>query len=68
MKWTELIQNQIDKLEKEKVKEIKKMDNIKNDDIGKFNQKIEIMINIKSINETISRLYIVLGEAAEVTE
>jgi hypothetical protein len=44
------------------------MDNIKNDDIEKYNRKIEIMINIKSINKTISNLYIVLGRATEVTE
>ena len=69
MTWQELVRDQIDKLEKEKQKKIKRLDKIREDDSPKnFSKKIEIAANIKSISESITTLYIILGRRNEVTE
>lgn len=69
MTWQELIREQIDKLEKEKVKETKRLDKIREDDSPQnFSKKVEIAANLKSISDSITTLYIVLGRGSEVTE
>jgi len=69
MKWEELVRDQIDKLEKEKEMEIKRLDKIRDDDgSNRFSKKVEIAANIKSISESITTLYVILGRASEVTE
>lgn len=69
MTWEELIRDQIEKLEKEKAKETKRLDRIREDDSPNyFGKKVEIAANIKSISESITTLYVLLGRACEVTE
>lgn len=69
MTWQELIRDQIEKLEKEKIKETKRLDKIRDDDnLNMFSKKVEIMANIKSITESITTLYIVLGREREVNQ
>lgn len=69
MTWVGLIRDQIDKLEKEKEKETKHLDKIReNDSPNYFSKKVEIAANIKSISESITTLYVLLGRAGEVTE
>lgn len=69
MTWVGLIRDQIDKLEKEKEKETKRLDKIReNDSPNYFSKKMEIAANIKSISESITTLYVLLGRAGEVTE
>lgn len=67
MTWQELVRDQIGKLEKDKVKETKRLDKIREDDsVNLFSKKVEIMANIKSITESIMTLYILLGREREV--
>lgn len=67
MTWQELIRDQIEKLEKEKAKESKRLDKIREDDgVNLFPKKVEIMANIKSITESITTLYVLLGREREV--
>lgn len=67
MTWQELVRDQIGKLEKDKVKETKRLDKIREDDsVNLFSKKVEIMANIKSITESITTLYILLGREREV--
>ena len=69
MTWKELVQNQIERLEKDREKEVKKMDKIRdNDSLVNFAKKVEIGANIKSIDESINVLLILLGRESEVTE
>lgn len=69
MTWQELIRDQIEKLEKEKIKETKRLDKIRDDDsLNLFSKKVEIMANIKSITESITTLYIILGREREVNQ
>lgn len=69
MTWQGLIRDQIEKLEKEKAKETKRLDKIREDDnMNLFSKKVEIMSNIKSITESITTLYILLGREREVDE
>lgn len=69
MTWQELIRDQIEKLEKEKIKETKRLDKIRDaDNLNMFSKKVEIMANIKSITESITTLYIVLGREREVNQ
>lgn len=69
MTWKDLVKSQIDSLEKEREKEVKKMDKIReNDSPNYFAQKVESAANIKSITESINILYILLGREKEVTE
>lgn len=69
MTWQELIRDQIEKLEKEKIKETKRLDKIRdNDNLNLFSKKVEIMANIKSITESITTLYIILGREQEVNQ
>lgn len=69
MTWEDIIRDQIDKLEKEKAKEIKRLDKIRDDDSPiRFAKKVEISANIKSISESITTLYVLLGRSGEVTE
>lgn len=52
---------------KDKVKETKRLDKIREDDsVNLFSKKVEIMANIKSITESITTLYILLGREREV--
>jgi phosphoenolpyruvate-protein kinase (PTS system EI component) len=68
MTWQDLIRDQIEQLENEKKKETKRLDKIRDDDSpNRFGQKVEIMANVKSISESITTLYIVLGRSSEVT-
>lgn len=67
MTWQDLIGDQIEKLEKEKIKETKRLDKIREDDsVNLFSKKVEIMANIKSITESITTLYIILGRGREI--
>lgn len=67
MTWQELVRDQIGKLEKDKVKETKRLDKIREDDsVNLYSKKVEIMANIKSITESITTLYILLGREREV--
>lgn len=67
MTWQDLIGDQIEKLEKEKIKETKRLDKIREDDsVNMFSKKVEIMANIKSITESITTLYIILGRGREI--
>lgn len=69
MTWKDLVQSQIASLEKDREKEIKKMNKIRdNDSSVYFAKKVEISANIKSITESIGVLYILLGMEREVTE
>lgn len=69
MTWKDLVKSQIDSLEKDREKEIKKMNKIRdNDSSANFAKKVEISANIKSITESINVLYILLGREREVTE
>ena len=69
MIWQELVRDQIKKLEKDKAKEIKRLDKIREDDsVNLFSKKVEIMANIKSITESITMLYILLGREREVNK
>ncbi len=56
-------------MEKEKVKETKQLDKIRDDDSpNRFSKKVEIAANIKSLSESINTLYVLLGKANEATE
>ena len=69
MTWKELVHDQIDKLEKEKSKEIKRLEKYKDDyNPITFCKKMKIEANIKSITESVTILYVLLGRANEVTE
>jgi len=69
MTWKDLVKSQIDSLEKDRKKEVKKMDRIReNDSPIQFAKKVEIAANIKSLTESINVLYILLGREREVTE
>lgn len=69
MTWKELVQNQIERLEKDREKEVKKMNKIRdNDSPVYFSKKVEIAANIKSITEQINVLLILLGRESEVTK
>lgn len=69
MTWQELVRDEISKLEKEKDKETKKLNKIREDDSpNRFSAKVEIAANIKSITESITTLYVLLGRETEVTE
>lgn len=69
MTWKDLVKSQIDSLEKDREKEIKKMNKIRdNDSPVNFAKKVEISANIKSIDESINVLLILLGREKEVTE
>ena len=67
MTWQDLVRNQIESMEKEREKETKKLDKIKdNNNPNLFSRKVEILANIKSITESIGTLYILLGRENEV--
>lgn len=67
MTWQDLVRDQIEKLEKDKIKETKRLDKIREDDnINLFSKKVEIMANIKSITKSITTLYVLLGREREV--
>lgn len=67
MTWQDLVRDQIEKLEKDKIKETKRLDRIREDDnINLFSKKVEIMANIKSITKSITTLYVLLGREREV--
>ena len=69
MTWQNLVKSQIESLEKDRNKEVKKMDKIRESDSPtNFSKKVEIAANIKSITESINVLYILLGREREVTE
>ena len=69
MTWQSLVKSQIESLEKDRNKEVKKMDKIRESDSpSNFSKKVEIAANIKSITESINVLYILLGREKEVTE
>ena len=69
MTWQNLVKSQIESLEKDRNKEVKKMDKIRESDSpANFSKKVEIAANIKSITESINVLYILLGREREVTE
>lgn len=69
MTWKDLVNSQINSLEKDREKEIKKMNKIRdNDSPANFSKKVEIAANIKSLTESINVLYILLGREKEVTE
>ena len=69
MTWKELVRDEISKLEKEKDKETKKLNKIREDDSPKrFSVNVEIAANIKSLTESITTLYVLLGRESEVTE
>lgn len=68
MTWQELIRDQINKLEKEKEKTLKRLEKICNDYGPKtFLKKVELEADLKSITESITTLYIILGRQNEVT-
>lgn len=69
MTWKDLVKLQIESLEKDREKETKKLNKIRNNDSPvNFVKKVEIGANIKSITESINVLYILLGRESEVTE
>lgn len=69
MTWQNLVKSQIESLEKDRNKEVKKMDKIRESDSPtNFSKKVEIAASIKSITESINVLYILLGREREVTE
>ena len=69
MTWKDLVMDEINKLGKELKKEKEKMDRLRNNDSpGEFSSKIEILANMKSIQETINRFYILIGRSREVDE
>lgn len=69
MTWQELVRDQISKLEKEEQKTRKKLEKIRdNYSPNNFSKKLELEADIKSITESISTLYIILGRESEVTE
>lgn len=69
MTWQNLVKAQIESLEKDRNKEVKKMDKIRESDSPiNFSKKVEIAANIKSITESINVLYILLGRERDVTE
>jgi len=69
MTWQDLVKSQIESLEKDRNKEEKKMDKIRESDSPTyFSKKVEIAANIKSITESINVLYILLSREREVTE
>lgn len=69
MTWKDLIKSQIESLEKDREKETKKLNKIRDSDSPvNFAKKVEIGANIKSITESINVLYILLGREGEVTE
>ena len=69
MTWIQLINNEINSLEKEKINTQKKLDKIREDDSPKnFEKKVSLMVDIKSIQESINTLYVILGKANQVNE
>lgn len=67
MTWQDLVRDQIEKMERDKIKETKRLDKIREDDnINLFSKKVEIMANIKSITKSITTLYVLLGREREV--
>ena len=69
MTWQELVEDQIDKLEKEKNGERERL-NKEMERVGarNFANTVEIVANIKSIEETIFTLRLLLRRQDEVTE
>lgn len=69
MTWQELVRDQISKLENEEEDTKKRLEKIRNNyNPNCFSKKIELEAYIKSINESISTLYIVLGRENEVAD
>ena len=69
MTWQDLVKSQIESLEKDRNKEEKKMDKIRESDSPTyFSKKVETAANIKLITESINVLYILLSREREVTE
>lgn len=67
MTWEELIREEIEKLEIEK-ESVKKRIDKSTDDIRKFEKNVGLMADVKSIQETITELYIILGRSGQEVE
>jgi len=69
MKWTDLVNEEINILVSDKEKLKKKLDKIRGYDNEKeFDKKVSLMAEMKAIDVTINRLYILLGKANLVDE
>lgn len=67
MIWKELVEKQIEELEKDKIKESRKMEKLNESDSSRlFSKKVEILAEIKAIEKSITTLYLLLGRANEV--
>lgn len=69
MKWTDLVNEEINILVRDKEKLKKKLDKIRvYDNEKEFDKKVSLMAEMKAIDVTINRLYILLGKANLVDE
>lgn len=69
MKWTELINDEINILTNDKQKLKKKLDKIRESDNAiDFEKKVSLMAEMKAIDMVIFRMHVLLGKASQVNE
>ena len=69
MTWKELINDEIQKLSNERDRESKRLKKLSESESPvQFAKKVEILANVKSIDETINELYLILGRSSKEIE
>lgn len=69
MKWTDLVNNEIDTLLSDKDKLKKKLDKIReSDNSNDFEKKVSLMAEMKAIDMAIFRMHVLLGKSSQVDE
>lgn len=69
MKWTDLVNQEINGMVEEKEKLTKRLDKLcDSDNAQTFDKKVSLMVEIRAIDEAIFRFHVLLGKADQVDE
>lgn len=69
MTWIDLVKNEINSLEKKKVKIKTQLDKIRDDDsVNSFEKKVSLMAEMNAIDEAIHRFHVLIGKQDMVDE
>lgn len=69
MTWIDLVKNEINSLEKKKVKIKTQLDKIRDDDsVNSFEKIVSLMAEMKAIDEAIHRFHVLIGKQDMVDE
>ena len=69
MTWIDLVKNEINSLEKKKVKIKTQLDKIRDDDsVNSFEKKVSLMAEMKAIDEAIHPFHLLIGKQDMVDE